>query len=210
MGDVRLILNANHLLSDKIFSAISQTAVLNKHFPMLIKDGIPDTGLNIHSHFLTFFTSIGQHLGFSAVTECPVIWPNEAAKFGDIRADSIWFDPHSLNPQVVVEFERFERGDENKLRQKIENLALATQAYPSLKLALLVYWVRTGNAPHSMDKIVECYNSGFRRHGYKARPARTPLMIVKCVMRENIDNDKLLFSEFLRDKRNERLVHRSI
>jgi len=203
-------MDSDHLLSDKIFSAISQGDMLYKHFPMLIKNGIPDTGLNVHSHFLTFFTSVGQHLGFAAVTECPVIWSNAVAKYGDIRADSIWFDPHSLNPQVVVEFERFERGDETKLRQKIENLALATQAYPSLKLALLVYWVRTGNAPQSMDKIVECYNTGFRRHGFKARPATTPLMIVKCVMRSSIDNAKLLFSEFLRDERNECLVHRSI
>ncbi len=205
-----MILNADHHLSDRIFIAISQTSVLNEHFPMLIKGGIPDTGLNIHSHFLTFFTSIGQYLGFSAVTECPVLWPNGEAKFGDIRADSIWFDPHSLNPKVVVEFERFERGDENKLRQKIENLALATQANPLTELALLVYWVRTGTAPRSMDKIVECYNSGFRRHGYKVRPSKKPLMIVKCVMRPNLDNANLLFSEFLRDKRNERLVHWSI
>ena len=123
-----------------------------------------------------------------------------------MRADSVWFEKTDSSAALAFEFERFERGDEGKLRWKVENLAIASVSTPSLKLCVLTYWVRSGSAPHNMDGIISTYRDGFRRKGLDVAPARTPLMIVKCVMRPAADFDRLSFGEFLRDERNERLA----
>lgn len=57
-----------------------------------------------------------------------------------------------------------------------------------------------------MESVVACYRDGFRRRGEQVSGARAPLMIVKCVMRRAPDESRLVFGEFLRDERNERLV----
>jgi hypothetical protein len=66
--------------------------------------------------------------------------------------------------------------------------------------------VRSGSTPRSMDAIIATYRDGFRRRGSDVSPARTPLMIIKCVMRPDPDSKRLVFGEFLRDERNERLA----
>lgn len=193
-------------LHSSIFKALTKAEIMTKHFPMLLRGGIPDVSLTIHSHFLTLLTTTGQTLGFAAVTECPITWAADYAKLGDIRADSMWFDPVSLTPRVAIEFERFEKGDEAKLRQKVENLAIISLSPPGLDICLLVYWVRSGAMPRTMESVVNMYHSGFRRKGHPVPGAKAPLMIVKCVLRPNRDGDCLLFGEFLRDERNESLA----
>jgi len=172
---------------------------------MLLTAGIPDSGLTVHSHFLTFLVGVGQSRGYSAVAECPIWWARDG-DLGDVRADSVWFEKGTDDASLAFEFERFERGDEGKLRSKVENLAIASNATPSLRLCVLVYWVPSGSAPRSMDGIIATYREGFRRRGNEVAPARTPLMIVKCVMRPAPDSERLVFGEFLRDERNERLA----
>ena len=179
---------------------------MQRHFPMLLRGGVPDVGVTVHSHFLTFLATTGQSLGFATVAECPVAWAQDDIKVGDVRADSVWFDRESLAPCIASEFERFERGDETKLRQKVENLAIASNSSPSLRLAVLVYWVRSGAAPRSMESIIVPYRHGFRRLGHEVPPALASLLLVKCVMRPAPDSDRLLFVEFLRDTRHEPLV----
>jgi hypothetical protein len=193
-------------LADAVLEALGQEAIMAEHFPMLIHGGIPDVGLTVHSHFLTLLVTVGQSLGFSAIADCPIRWAAGVDKPCDVRADSIWFDPKSLGAVVAVEFERFERGDEPKLREKVENLAIASLGMPSLALAILVYWVRSGSSPRSMHDVVAAYREGFTRQGRRIPSAQTPLMIVKCVMREGAPGEDLVFGEFLRDLRNEALA----
>jgi hypothetical protein len=175
---------------------------------MLVTCGVPDVGVTIHSHFLTLLVTVGQNLNLAAVADCPVLWAPESARPGDVRADSIWFDTRSCEAVVAAEFERFERGDETKLQWKIQNLAIASSALHTLRLAVLIYWVRSGSTPRSMDSVVTNYREGFRRNGHEVLPATCPLMIVKCVMRDGPVADRLLFGEFLRDLRNEDLALR--
>ena len=118
----------------------------------------------------------------------------------------MWFEKTEASAALAFEFERYEHGDEGKLRSKVENLAIASASTPSLKLSVLIYWVRSGSAPQSMDGIIATYRDGFRRKGTDVAPARTPLMIVKCVMRPASVTPHLVFGEFLRDERNERLA----
>lgn len=192
-------------LEDQVFARLTRRDLMAEHFPMLLATGIPDIGLAVHSHFLTFLVGVGQAEGYSAVAECPIWWARDGG-LGDVRADSVWFEKATGDASLAFEFERFERGDESKLRDKVENLAIASNATPSLKLCVLAYWVRSGSAPRSMDAIIATYREGFRRRGNDVAPARTPLMIVKCVMRPGPDSVRLVFGEFLRDERNERLA----
>lgn len=191
--------------ADQVFNGLTSRDLMTEHFPMLLSSGIPDVGLTVHSHFLTFLASAGQSQGYPAVAECPIWWARDNG-LGDVRADSVWFEKDSGEASLAFEFERFERGDEGKLRSKVENLAIASAATPSLKLCVLIYWVCSGSAPRSMDAIIATYRDGFRRRGCDVAPARTPLMIIKCVMRPAPDSERLVFGEFLRDERNERLA----
>lgn len=192
-------------LADQVFAALTNRNLMEQHFPMLLTTGIPDVGVTVHSHFLTFLVGVGQSLDYSAVAECPIWWARDSG-LGDVRADAVWFDKDDGDASLAFEFERFERGDESKLRGKVENLAIASTSTASLKLCVLAYWVRSGSAPRSMDAIVATYRDGFRRKGKEVPPAPTPLMIVKCVMRLAADSERLVFGEFLRDERNERLA----
>ena len=123
---------------------------------------------------------------------------------GEIRADSVWFDKSDLTARVAFEFERFEKGDEKKLKQKVENLAITAALSETIELAVLVYWVRSGSMPRSMDGVVAPYGASFRRNGIVVPRAMTPLMVIKCVMKSSGDTQDLVFGEFLRDMRNER------
>lgn len=207
-GGNSILTNESEDTASRLFAALSNTALMAQHLPMLLACGVPDVGVTIHSHFLTFLVTVGQSLEFAAVADCPVLWAPESARPGDVRADSIWFDPRSYEAVVAAEFERFERGDETKLQWKIQNLAIASSALRTLRLAVLVYWVRSGSTPRSMDSVVTSYRDGFRRNGHDVPPATCPLMIVKCVMRDAAVADRLQFGEFLRDRRNEDLALR--
>lgn len=192
-------------LPDRVFTGLADRKLMKQHFPMLLTGGIPDLGLTVHSHFLTFLAGVGQALDYAAVAECPIWWGRDIG-LGEVRADSVWFERTGTIAALAFEFERFERGDEGKLRGKVENLAIVSASTPSLKLAVLVYWVRSGSAPQSIDGVIATYRDGFRRKGVDVAPARTPLMIVKCVMRPASVSEHLVFGEFLRDERNERLA----
>lgn len=192
-------------LPARVMGTLHDGEVMKRHFPMLLRGGIPDVGVTVHSHFLTYLATVGQDLGFAAVAECPVTLAPEKADLGDVRADSVWFEQETLTPVAAFEFERFERGDEPKLRQKVENLAVASLATPSLDAAVLIYWVLSGSTPHSMESVVACYRDGFRRRGHQVPGGKSPLMIIKCVMR-HAEGGRLVFAEFLRDERNERLA----
>ena len=193
-------------LASQVFAGLTDQGLMQEQFPMLLCPGIPDIGLTIHSHFLTLLVGVGQSMSYAAVAECPIWWARKSG-LGEVRADSVWFDKEELHARLAFEFERFERGDESKLRGKVENLAITSNTTEGLGLCVLVYWVRSGSAPRSMDAIVASYRDGFRRKGRDVAPARTPLMIVKCVMRPSIESDRLVFGEFLRDERNERVAH---
>lgn len=197
-------MNRSVNISETVFSAISDKSHMAENFPMLLQSGIPDRGVTIHSHFLTYLSSCGQKAGYSAITECPVSINESFHGIGEIRADSVWFDKMDLSPRIAFEFERFEKGDEKKLKQKVENLAITAALSESLELAVLVYWVRSGSMPRSMDGVVAPYGSSFRRNGIVVPKAMTPLMVIKCVMKSSGNTQDLVFGEFLRDMRNER------
>lgn len=199
-------MNRSVNIGENVFSAVSDKSHMAENFPMLLQSGIPDRGVTIHSHFLTYLSSCGQKARYSAITECPMSINEPFHGIGEIRADSVWFDKSDLLPRIAFEFERFETGDEKKLKQKVENLAITAALSESLELAVLIYWVRSGSMPKSMDGVVAPYGSSFRRNGIVIPKAMTPLMVIKCVMKSSGDTQELVFGEFLRDMHNERYL----
>ena len=199
-------MNNSSNISEQVFTAVNDQTLMAENFPMLVRSGIPDKGVTIHSHFLTYLSSCGQKAGYAAITECPVSNNDLFYGIGEIRADSVWFDKNNFSPKIAFEFERFEKGDEKKLKQKVENLAVTATLSESLELAVLVYWVRSGSMPRNMDGVVAPYGSSFRRNGILVPKALTPLMVIKCVMRSFGDTQNFVFGEFLRDMRNERYL----
>ncbi len=153
---------------------------------MLTLHGIPDADLTVHSHFLSYLAALAQPLGHSGVAECPlpISAGNRWSALGEVRPDVVWFDKADNTPVAAFEFERFERGDQAKLKSKIENLDIAyLRSDGRLQLAVLVYWVRSGVAPRSLREVSKGYRAGFVRQGIRVPPAGCPLHAFKCTWR---------------------------
>ena len=185
-------------LEARILQGLRNRQLMREHFPMLTGCGIPDVSVTVHSHFLTYLATLGQSLGFAAITECPIpaVPGSQWISLGTVRPDSVWFTKLDVQPVVALEFERFETGDEGKLREKVENLAIAFhQSGGTLQRTVLIYWVRSGSAPRSLEPIVRGYRGGFRRRGIDVPAPASPLTVVKCVLRRT--EDRLVVSEFV-------------
>ncbi|HBY97758.1 MAG TPA: hypothetical protein DEP84_28090 [Chloroflexi bacterium] len=177
----------------------AQRQIMDEHFPMLTRFGVADADVAIHSHMLSYLATVGQYFGFAAVVECPlpVLAGSRFAALGDVRSDVIWFDKQLNVPLVAFEFERFQtRGDERKLRHKIENLAITSlRAGNTLQHCFLIYWLRSGTAPQSLKESRALYRVGFVRNGVRVPPPHCPLTIVKCVF--GWQGEKLLVHDLL-------------
>jgi hypothetical protein len=173
-------------LNKDLTAEFTSRRVLAAQFPMLTSHGINDVDLTIHSHFLSYLAVLAQPMGFSGVFECPLPAPVDKRWTGldDVRPDVVWFDKEYNAPVVAFEFERFGRGQEAKLRKKIENLTIAyLRSENRLELAVLVYWVRSGTAPRTIREITRGYQTGFVRNGIRVPPIGCPLQIFKCTWR---------------------------
>lgn len=182
----------------RILQELQSRHLMENHFPMLTRFGIPDVSVTIHSHFLTYLTTLGQSLGFAAVAECPIPVSSDSqwASLGSVRPDSVWFTKEGIRPTVALEFERFETSDEGKLREKVENLAIAFyQSGELLQRTVLLYWVRSGSMPRSLEPVLRAYREGFSRWGYDVPAPACPLTVLKCVLRRI--EDRLVVSEFI-------------
>jgi hypothetical protein len=182
----------------RILQELQNRRLMETHFPMLTCFGIPDVSVTVHSHFLTYLATLGQSLGFAAVAECPIpnVSNSQWASLGSVRPDSVWFTKENNQPTAALEFERFETGDEGKLRGKVENLAIAFyQSGGLLQRTVFVYWVRSGSMPRSLKPVLRAYQEGFIRRGYDVPAPDCPLTVIKCVLRQV--EDRLVISEFI-------------
>ena len=136
------------------------------HFPHLFQNGLPDSA--VHAAGVTYLAALGIEFGLPAIAEYPIT--THAAerwrRLGRVFPDSVWFHPATGDPWVLFEFERFETGDENKIRSKAENLALAWhQSGGMVELCVFVYWLRSSRAPKSISGLRDVFGSGCRRGG---------------------------------------------
>ena len=155
-------------------------------FPSLFITGVADAA--VHSAGVSYLLAIGLEMGLSAISEYPITL-HSSDKWKRIRRvfpDSVWFHPETLQPWSAFEFERFERGDENKVRRKVENLVLSYhQSEENINLCVLIYWLRSGLAPRSMTPIFNTISNGFTSKDQKVPPPRCKFLIYKFVMTES-------------------------
>jgi hypothetical protein len=132
------------------------------NFPLLFQSGLVDAA--IHSAGVSYLLTLGIEFGLPAIAEYPVIVhaDNYWKKTPKVMPDSIWFHPQTHQPWIAFEFERFEKGDEVKITNKVKNLALSFhQSNQSIELCVLVFWLRSGIAPRSIDPLIRIFEQGF-------------------------------------------------
>ena len=132
-------------------TSLADASVVRQLLPRWCASGWPDDGCTLHSCGVTFWTLLGNKLGWESLAEMPA--PCHAAG-PDIRSDSAWFGSSAAPPVLLMEFERYAgEGDSAKLAAKVRNLARAADRWGATSATLvLAYWTRgLANLPNHAD-----------------------------------------------------------
>lgn len=151
-------------------------------FPLLFQTGLVDAA--VHSAGVSYLLALGIEFGLSAIAEYPVIAhaDEQWKKTPKVMPDSIWFHPQTQQPWIAFEFERFEKSDEIKIEEKVRNLAISSyQSSRTIELCVLVYWLRTGIAPRSIDPLVKIFENGFKLGSISIPAPTCSLLLYKFV-----------------------------
>jgi len=151
-------------------------------FPLLFQTGIYDS--TVHSAGVSYLLALGIEIGLSAIAEYPVIVhaDEQWKKTSKVMPDSVWFHPQTRQPWIAFEFERFEKGDELKIQDKVQNLALSYyQSCEKIELCVLIYWLRSGIAPRAIDPLRKIFEQGFSTKGLIVTAPKCALSLYKFV-----------------------------
>lgn len=151
-------------------------------FPLLFQTGLDDAA--VHSAGISYLLALGIELGVPAIAEYPIsVHADEHWKqFGKLLPNSIWFYPQTQQPWIAFEFERFERGDELKIQDKARNLVLSYyQSHQTIEMCVLIYWLRSGLAPHSIDPVIRIFEQGFLLNNTQIPAPQCQLLLYKFV-----------------------------
>lgn len=144
--------------------SLSSLALVREVMPLWTDWGISDEGLWVHSLGCTFWTILGYRLGRSAVSDVPAPSRGQFAKiYGQVRSDSIWFNNATHQPEVLVEFERYNgKQDTDKLMSKMKNLLLAHHRWSeTAKLLILAYWTKGLTSLPQHSELTQLVQEGF-------------------------------------------------
>jgi|GEM_PF-450902 len=169
-------------LRQRLDQEFSDFAFGKARFPLLFQTGLDDAA--VHSAGVSYLLALGIEFGLSAIAEYPVIMHADERwkKTPKVMPDSIWFHPQTQQPWIAFEFERFEKGDEIKIQDKTRNLALSYyQSRQAIEMCVLIYWLRSGIAPHSIDPLVKIFEEGFSLYNIPISAPKCPLLLYKFV-----------------------------
>ncbi len=167
----------------KIDSEFSDFRIGQDDFSILFQDGVLNGA--VHAAGVSYLLNLGIRLGLPAIAEYPITLhsPESWKMIGRIFPDCVWFHPQDKTPWIALEFERFEKGDENKINRKAQNLALSYhQSDRSIALCVFIYWLRSGLAPQTLAPLFQTFADGFYRNGVQAPPPGCKFLIYKIVM----------------------------
>ena len=173
-------------LTQRLSQEFSDFSFGKSRFPMLFQSGLQDSA--VHSAGVSYLLALGIEFGLPAIAEYPMIVnANEYWKRSPrVMPDSVWFHPQTFQPWISIEFERFENGDELKIQEKTRNLAISYyQSSQTLELCVLVYWLRSGIAPRSVDPLVDIFKRGFKLDNSPVPAPKCPLFLYKFVFCQN-------------------------
>lgn len=169
-------------LRHRLDQEFSSFAFGRAKFPLLFQNGIDDSA--VHSAGVSYLLALGIEFGLSAIAEYPVIIhaDEQWKKTSKVMPDSVWFHPRTKQPWIAFEFERFEKGDELKIQNKVQNLALSYhQSRETIELCVLIYWLRSGIAPRAIDPLQKIFKQGFSTKGLVVAAPQCSLSLYKFV-----------------------------
>lgn len=156
-------------------------------FPLLFSKGLDNSA--VHATGVSYLLALGIEFGLSAIAEYPItVHADDHWKtLGKIMPDAVWFHPQTDQPWVAFEFERFETGDELKIKNKAKNLALSYyQSKQSIEACVLIYWLRSGFAPKAIDPITNIFLRGFLANQMTIPPPQCRFLAYKFVLSQTI------------------------
>jgi len=169
-------------LRQRLDQEFSNFAFGRARFPLLFQTGIDDSA--VHSAGVSYLLALGIEFGLPAIAEYPVIIhaDNHWKKTSKVMPDSVWFHPQTQQPWIAFEFERFEKGDELKIEDKVRNLALGChQSRGTIELCVLIYWLRSGIAPRAIEPLQKVFEQGFSTDGVVVPAPKCGLSLYKFV-----------------------------
>ncbi len=174
--------------------------ILKQCFPFWLAPGVVDYSETIHSLGINYLTAIGRVSGCLAASEYPVFVPQDHrfAPLGEVRPDTIWFD-RNYCPVLLGEFERYDRGKKDKLRQKVENLVIGYHQMDSkVKDLLLIFWAKGNENPGDIRPVISAVFNGFIRNGHAVPgiSSNSNLYLFKCIMK-TLDNIHFMIGEII-------------
>lgn len=155
-------------------------------FPLLFSKGLDNSA--VHAASVSYLLALGVDFGLSSIAEYPItVHADDHWKsFGKIMPDTVWFHPQTDQPWVAFEFERFEPGDELKIKDKAKNLALSYyQSRQSIEACVLIYWLRSGFAPKDLDPITNIFAKGFSANQVTIPPPQCRFLAYKFVLSQS-------------------------
>lgn len=176
-----------HLVSElvtRICDAMSSLEYIESSYPMLSNWGVRDQDVMVHSLGCSVWNELGTHLGYMAVTECPA----PKTHGDDIRPDSTWFNRDKRNPEVLIEFERFDGANrgQSKLDEKLSNLLEASMRWGNTPSVLILSaWSKDVTSAPNKTEFIKKARQGFKT----SKGAHVPPLL----------NTKVLFSRFIFD-----------
>jgi len=179
-------------VSEVLKKEFTTRITLKRYFPFWLNPGVVDYSETIHSLGLNYITAIGRESGYLAISEYPVCVPQDHrfAPLGEVRTDSVWLNRDNYSPVLLGEFERYDRGKKDKLRQKIENLVIGYHQFDGkVKDLVLVFWVKGNENPGDISPVISGIYNGFIRNGHTVPGISTSckMHIFKCVLK-TLDN----------------------
>jgi hypothetical protein len=134
-------------------------AFIEQYYPALTAWGVKDEDVLIHSFGCSVWNTLGHKLGYMAVVEAPA--PSGAGN--DIRSDSVWFSVKDQQPKVVIEFERYEgsNADKIKLESKLMNLLEAYHRWEKKpSLLVLSFWSKRIVSAPNLNELSQIIKKG--------------------------------------------------
>jgi hypothetical protein len=189
-------------LGMRIISTMSSLDFIARTYPMLTNWGVRDEDVLVHSLGCSAWNTLGQELGFMAVSECPA-----PATYGaDIRSDSTWFSLDHRRPTVLIEFERFESGvkGQQKLNDKIRNLLESAVRWGNRpSILILSIWSKGIISAPDKQALVDLGKNGFKSvAGIHVMPTTNTTLIFNRFFFETTNTGELLLTQ----TRTERLM----
>ena len=148
-------------LRNRILAASRVQVVGNGLFSLWVDPGVEDQGSALHSLGVSWWHQMGAQFGLTSLADFPApsVGPYGAIG-GDVRSDGVWLHPATHAPIALIEYERYQGGDDQvNLVEKARNLLLASHRWQmTTGMAILSFWTKgIANAPECqrLQSIIE-------------------------------------------------------